>query len=222
MDKRGEIKKEQKKTQLSDYWNEGSKNEGSRNLNPSPCLEEYKLLRQEILSRQKARMLTLAYAVSAVGTMMGFLFKHGYSLSEGGHLPCVSFLLIMMAMLILLGALILTIHHTQQIDFISYYIRLRIDPKIGTRWETDWWAYRRSVHPKGQKGNFVPLGMSKPLAIYYAILCISVYFISFLNFNACLIFRALLTGCTFLCLYLCFDLYYRKSKSWKIEWKMEK
>lgn len=178
-------------------------------------IEEYKSLRQEIMSRQNARLLIMGFTIAAIGTILGLTLQEGISLD----LNYYAFALITFAIVIVIAALVLTIHHTQQIDVISAYIRKFIEPKVmGLGWETHWTRYRESKQSDPKTGG-LPLGTSKPLALYYAFLTISVYSVAFVigfyRHWVALTLVSILALCSIVCSY---DLYKRKTKGWRIDW----
>ncbi|GAI26022.1 unnamed protein product, partial [marine sediment metagenome] len=93
----------------------------------TPLLEEYKLLRTEILESQNARLYILGFIVAAIGTILGFALRDNVSI--GQELNWYVLALVSFALVMLNAALILTIHYTQQIDVISAYLRKFIEPK---------------------------------------------------------------------------------------------
>ena len=182
-------------------------------------LEEYRSLRQEIMSRQNARLLILGFTVTAIGTIIGLALQGEMALSQG--LNHYVFALIIFAIVLIIAALVLTIHHTQQIDVIGAYIRKFIEPQVaGLDWQTRWTRYRESKRPTPETGG-VPLGTSKPLALYYAFLTISSYSATFViglyRHWGAFTFVLILALCSLACSY---DLYKRKTKGWRINWDM--
>ena len=169
------------------------------------------------MNRQNARFLILGFTIAAIGTVLGVTLREGISLGQG--LNYYAFALISFALMLIIAALVLTIHHTQQIDVISAYIRKFIESKVvGLSWESHWTHYRE-VKRSNPKAGGLPLGTSKPLAVYYALLTISIYLVTFVT---CLyhhwfafIFISILAVCSLACSY---DLYKRKTKGWRINW----
>ncbi len=180
-------------------------------------LEEYRSLRQEIMSRQNARLLILGFTVTAIGTIIGLALQEEISLSDG--LNHYAFALMTFAIVLIIAALVLTIHHTQQIDVIGAYIRKFIEPKVaGLEWQTRWTRYRESKRSTPEAGG-LPLGTSKPLALYYAFLTISSHSVTFViglyyHWGAFTLV-SILALCSLACSY---DLYKRKTKGWRINW----
>lgn len=180
-------------------------------------LEEYKSLREEIMRKQHARLYILAFTVAGIGTVTGVVLKGGLVIVQG--LNYCALALISFALGMLIVALLLTIHHTQQIDLISAYIRTFIEPNVnGLRWESRWTCYRESKRSNPKAGG-LPLGMSKPLALYYSFLTIAVCFVSFAvglhhHLPALILISALAT----VSLACSFDLWKRKTKGWNINW----
>ncbi len=119
----------------------------------------------------------------------------------------------------IIAALVLTTHHTHQIDVISAYIRKFIEPKVvGLGWESHRARYRETKRSNPKAGG-LPLGTSKPLAVYYALLTISIYLVTFVtglyHHRFALIFISILAVCSLACSY---DLYKQKTKGWRINW----
>ena len=180
-------------------------------------IEEYKSLRQEIMSRQNARRLILGFTITAIGSIIGFVLQGEIALEY--DLDYYAFSLIIFAIVIIIAALILTIHHTQQIDVIGAYIRKFIEPKMpGLNWQTYWFRYRE-LRRYSPKTAGLPLGTSKPLSLYYAFLTLSTYSITFIkglhNHLVALILLSMIVLCSFACSY---DLYKRKTRGWRINW----
>jgi hypothetical protein len=180
-------------------------------------IEEYKLLREEIMRRQYARLVVLGFTVAGIGTVIGLTLGNNSVAVQG--LNYYALALISFALAMLTAALLLTIHHTQQIDIISAYIRKYIEPKVsGIQWESRWTRYRESMH-SNPKACGLPLGTSKPLAFYYGFLTAAVYSVSFVtglhNYLPALTVVSILAIISLAC---SFDLYKRKTKGWKINW----
>ena len=180
-------------------------------------IEEYRSLRQEIMNRQNARFLILGFTIAAIGTILGATLRE--EIFPGQQLNYYTFALISFALIIVIAASVLTIHHTQQIEVISAYIRKFIEPKVvGLGWESRWTRYREAKRSNPKAGG-LPLGTSKPLAVYYALLTISIYLVTFViglyHHWFALIFVSILAVCSLTCSY---DLYKRKTKGWRINW----
>lgn len=185
-------------------------------------IEEYKSLREELMRRQNARQLILGVTIIAIGSMLGLILREGAFLEQDlkQGTDCYIFALITFAILIIIAALVLTIQHTQQIDTIGAYIRKFIEPKTEFGWETRWMRYRE-LKKANPKAGGLPLGTSKPLAVYYGLLTISIYLATFVT-GLCsnrlfFIYISILTVFSLICSY---DLYKRKTKGWKINWDM--
>lgn len=180
-------------------------------------MDEYKSLREEILRKQDARLFILGFTIAAVGTIIGFSFKEkdiiGFELDDY-ILALVSF-----ALIILNAALILTIQYTQQIDIISSYIRKYIESENDEiKWETRW-TYYRILKKSNPKSVGLPLGTSRPLALFYTLLTSSVYNIALVsNVNKFTINFIVLSILAIFSFFFSFDLYARKTKGWKINW----
>jgi len=104
-------------------------------------LEEYKMLRTEILKKQDARLQIFGVTMAAIGVVLGLILREPVSVER--ELNWYTLALISFALIILNAALILTIHYTQQIQLISTYLQKFIEPKIGIKWETRWTRYRK-------------------------------------------------------------------------------
>lgn len=182
-------------------------------------IEEYKSLREEIARRQDARLLVLGFTVTGIGTMIGLTLNDGSVVVQG--LNYYAFALISFALVMLIVSLLLTIQHTQQIAVISTYIRRFIEPNInGIRWESRWTRYRESRRSNPKAGG-LPLGTSKPLALYYGFLTVAVYCVSFVRgmhyyWPALVLVSALAIGS----LACSFVLYTRRAKGWRIDWSI--
>lgn len=128
--------------------------------------------------------------------------------------------LICFALLMNIAAILLTIQHTQQIDTIAGFIKKFIEPNVpGIQWESYYGRYRdlRRAHPRV---GGVPLGTSKPLALYYGSLTIAVYTVSFAaGLQHHLFPIILITILAIGSLSDSFDLYYRKTKGWRVNWE---
>jgi hypothetical protein len=182
-------------------------------------VEEYRSLREEIVRRQDTRLVILGFAVASMGALIGLTLKTNADAVKG--LDYYAFGLVSFALVLLIAALLLTIQITQQIEVIAAYIRRFIEPRThGIRWETRWARYRE-LRRSGAKSGGVPLGTSKPLALYYALLTIAVYCVSFTvrlhEHVPALILVSLLAIGALAC---SFDLYERKTRGWKIDWSI--
>ena len=182
-------------------------------------LEEYKSLREEVLKRQDARLYILGFTLAAIGTIIGFALneKDITRFEFDGYILA----LVTLALIILNAALILTIQYTQQIDIISSYIRKYIESKITEiGWETRWTHYR-NLKKCNPKSAGLPLGTSKPLALFYALLTASVYYIASISkVNKFQIAFAIVSVLAIFSFFFSYDLYMRKTKGWKINWDL--
>ncbi len=179
-------------------------------------IEEYRSLRDEILRRQNARVLVLGFTLTAIGAVIG--------LSLGGKVPATQlptfvFALSLFGLVLLLAALLFTIQNTQQIDIIASYISTFIEPEIdGIQWECKWRAYReiRALTPKLGR---MPLGTSKPLAVYYGVLtatmCAVPIVVGVRDHFIAYVFIFLLA---LPCLLCSANLYLRFTAGWKVNW----
>ena len=193
-------------------------------------LEEYKTLREEIMRTQRDRQIVIGFALTGVGTVLGLILRDTQQTANAAiivqRLNWYAFALTSLALLMLIGALLLTREHTLTIDRIAAHIRTVIEPNVeGLSWEMHWRHYRESKKANINKvGRFLlrssmPLGISKPLAIFYGILASGVYIMSFViglhHHPFAITFVTLLFLACALC---CVDLYMRILKSWKVDW----
>ncbi len=185
--------------------------------NKDGVLEEYKSLRNEIMRRQDARLLVLGFTVTGVGTLMGLTLGGGQIRAQ--EMNYYAFGLIGFGLVMVMAALVLTIHQTQSIDPISAYIRRFIEPNLtGIRWESRWTRYREIHRSKICSGG-LPLGASKPVSLYYGFLALGAYLISFVTgLQNHLLALLVLSLLTVVCLGCSGDLYLRKTRGWKINW----
>jgi hypothetical protein len=186
-------------------------------MNNSGMIDEYKSLRDEIISRQDARTNILGFTITGIGVTIGLVIS-AIDLKTGG-INYFAFALISFALLIIIAALILTIQHTQQIDTISGYIKKFIEPNIyGIKWESYYGKYR-NLRKRNPKSGGMPLGTSKPLAIFYCILalatCLLLLPVGLLHYWYATTFIVLLT---IVSLSFSFNLYLRKTKGWHFNW----
>jgi uncharacterized membrane protein AbrB (regulator of aidB expression) len=184
----------------------------NRNNEYNALIEEYKSLRTEMMRAQNARLLTLGFTITAIGTILGLTLRGNY-LNYNTSAFLISF-----AILITIAALVLTIHLTQQMDSLGGYIRKFIEPKTGLCWETRWMRYRESKKSNQKAG--LPLGMSKALAKYYGLLTISISLMTsvtgiYANNLPAFVFILVLTISSLL--YSC-DLYWRWAGGWRMNW----
>lgn len=180
-------------------------------------IEEYKSLREEIMRRQYARLLILGYTVTAVGALLGLAARDASSAAQS--LTYYRFVLLAFALLILIAALLMTINHTQQIDIIASYIRRFIEPRVnGIRWESRWMRYRQSKLSPA-KITALPLGTSKSLSLYYALLTVGTSFTAVIfKVYEHLLALVIIAFLAFACLIWSCDLSLRISKGWKMNW----
>jgi len=180
-------------------------------------IEEYKSLREEIMRRQDARLLVLGFTVTGIGTVIGLTLGSNSVAVQG--LNYYALALISFALVMLITALLMTIHHSQQIDVIAAYIRKYIEKSVSNiQWESRWTHYRESRRSNPKAGG-LPLGTSKPLALYYGFLTIAVYSVSFVtglhNYWPALTIVSVLAIISLVC---SFDLYTRRTRGWKTNW----
>lgn len=185
-------------------------------------LEEYRSLREEILKRQEARNFALGLTITAIGTIIGL------SLSIGKNIEFKELIsaLIIFSFVLTIAAVTFTIHQTQQIDIISTYIRMIIEPNVkGIRWETTWALLREKMISKRKKKNEklkLRLGTSKILAVYYLFITIILFILVFflpVNCSGWLFFVIIVLTVSSLAFEL--DLIYRFSKGWKVRHTFE-
>jgi hypothetical protein len=168
------------------------------------------------MKRQEARLAILGFTVAAVGTVIGLILNK----SSNNNDFYFNFALTISALALVITSLFLTVHHTQQIDIISSYIRKYIEPNVcGILWETRWTKYRE-ILKSTPKSIGLPLGTSKPLAFYYGFLTLSIYTVSFVTKIYCYWFTiGLISLLVFVSLACSVDLYWRITKGWKINWE---
>lgn len=182
-------------------------------------LAEYKSLRDEIMKRQDHRLLILAFTITGSGSVIGLTL--GKATDIASPVKLLTFALISFVLAVIIAAILLTIQITQQIDVISSYIRKFIEPQLdGMGWEIRWQSYRESKR-RSSDSSGLPLGTSKPLAIFYSFLTIAIYSLSYaagINQNISeIVFLSLLAIVPLGCAY---NLYKRKSKGWRIGWEI--
>jgi hypothetical protein len=147
---------------------------------PNGYLLEYESLRSEIMKRQQARELILGVTMAALGVILGQLFSNQNVTNCSIQDIERSFILLCVGFLFIFGAVIFTVHHTQQMDVISGFIRTYIEPNVeGILWESKWTLLRQSDTNKLLKSK-LPLGTSKYFAGYYLILTVSLVLIAVL------------------------------------------
>jgi len=179
-------------------------------------LEEYKMLRTEILKKQDARLQIFGVTMAAIGVVLGLILREPVSVER--ELNWYTLALISFALIILNAALILTIHYTQQIQLISTYLQKFIEPKIGIKWETRWTRYRK-LKKSSSKLAGLPLGTSKPLAFFYALMTSAVYSLTFVtNLYIYPLALVLVSVIAIFSFAFSYDLYHQKSKGWRINW----
>ncbi len=182
-------------------------------------MEEYRSLRDEIMKRQEARQLTIGFTVTAVATTTGLSLSGIAPNIEGPNLFVLA--LVGLALALVVAALLLTIHHTQHIDLMSTYIRHFVESEIpGIRWESRWTLYRKASRSK-LSGGGLPMGTSKPLAFFYALMTLADFSVLFVTGLYSYWYAiSVLSGLALLSLSLSFDLYFRKSRGWKTRWDL--
>lgn len=181
-------------------------------------LEEYKMLRDELLSAKARRLQTVSLSVGAVGVILSItagavlgsdipFAEERLALSLGGSIALYG---------ILIPSQIMTTHLQQTIQRIGSYIRVFIEPLVsGLNWENRWHIHK-SQHrfPKGLRG----IG-----SIYFFLsllpLLLPIYIMSQRPQNWFLVF--VLTPFVFWSLYLSYDIQATISSGWKWEWEPE-
>jgi hypothetical protein len=185
---------------------------------PPDLLVEYTSLRNEIMQRQRFRMLIISFTLAAVGVTLGLVFGDSSSLLSVEKKGFAEFLICYILVLIN-GALVLTIENTQQIHIISKYIIRYLESKCDElKWETKWTGYWN----KRQKEDQIPLpgypwAIGRSLAIFYFVLTASVYIVIFFK----QLHPAAIIISTFLAYIACLlilDLYFRITKGWEDPW----
>lgn len=181
--------------------------------------EEYRSLREELMKTQSYRQVVLGFTVTGVGAVIKTTLGQGPPSIRGLNYYALG--LISFALVLIIAALVLTRHHTQQIDIIGGYIRKFIEPRAkGLCWESRWMRYRESMRSRG-RGSALPLGTSKPLSLFYGLLTIGTFSLSFV-FGLYRSFPAIcwLVGLLLFSLSVSADLYLRRRKSWKTNWEI--
>ncbi|MBN1123022.1 MAG: hypothetical protein JXJ17_18240 [Anaerolineae bacterium] len=178
--------------------------------------EEYQSLRTEIAQKQNARLYILAFTVAANGTIISSLLGDRFVPPTPVDLYALALISLSIGMLIV--AELLTIQSSQQIRIIAEYIRVLIEPNDRClQWEAQWKHFREHYG-----GNKMPTGASKPLAIFYGFLTISVYLISYVTrLHTCLYAIAIVSVLGLISLCCSLDLYFRKTHGWKVRWFSE-
>lgn len=180
-------------------------------------LAEYQTLREEIFLRQDARHKILGFTVAGTGAVLGVTLR----LPPNGGVNYMALALIGFGLVSVAAAVLLTIHHTQQTNLISSYIRKFLEPHMeGLNWETRWTHYRGEISGKSRLGGSPTLGMAKPLATYYAVLIAGLYAALFaVRLDDHLLSFALLTLLGLLGLASCVRLYRTKARAWSLAWE---
>jgi len=177
-------------------------------------VEEYRTLREEILRSQHARLLIAGFTLAAVGTFTGFALKGlDRASSAAATFPAA---MMVVSELFVIGALVLTIYHTQTIVRIGFYIAHFIEPKVpGLNYETRWRRYRMR-EPEGLP--HLGYGLSSGLAVFYGLLSVSLLPIS----GAAGLFAGgwvfgWFVALVIVSLGLAVDLVWRRTRGWDIE-----
>ncbi len=130
-------------------------------------IEEYKVLRQEILQTQNIQTYVLGFTIAFVGALMQT------SLTQGDLLATMSswFILDSLALIGIVSALHISISHTHDIDRMASYIRIYIEPHIeGIKWETRLATLREPENAGQRLITNMLKGRSKYLALVYFLL----------------------------------------------------
>jgi hypothetical protein len=174
-------------------------------------------LRNEILQRQRFRIWIISFTLASVGIILGILFNEKNPVITQINLNFITFLICFL-LVIINGALVLTIENTQQIMIISKYIIKFIEPKCHSiNWESKWTEYWMSQ----QKDHFplpgYPWAIGRSLAIFYFILTLSMLSTIFLkDISGYSLFISLFLVAT--AIIQCVDLYFRISRGWGNPW----
>jgi hypothetical protein len=183
-------------------------------------LTEYDSLRSEILKRQEARLTILGFTMTAVGIILGISFQGSSPFALNSYLAIA---LGFFALIVIIAALALTIQYTQQNQVIAGYIREYIETKVPLMgYERHWKQYRE--HHR-QNSRIFPMTTSRSLAVVYALLtfagCFVVgYPIILLDGASVILGLVGLFAFAFSSFYLCRDLFFKKSRGWKVDWSV--
>lgn len=181
-------------------------------------LEEYKMLRDELLSAKARRLQTVSLTVGAVGVILSIIAgavlgsnipsaEVRLALSIGGSVALYG---------ILIPSQIMIIHLQQTVQRIGNYIRVFIEPLVpGLNWESRWYIHKaQHQFPKGLQGIS---------SIYFFLsllpLLLPFYIISQGTQNWFLIL--VLAPFLLWSLYLSYDIQAAISKGWKWQWEPE-
>lgn len=179
-------------------------------------VEEYKTLRDEILSAKGRRLQTISFTVGAVGVILSIIA--GAVLGSNASSIETQFVIAIGGAIVLYGILIpsqiMTIHLQQTIQSIGGYIRIFIEPNVpGLNWEKRWNAHKSQ--------NQLPKGLRGIGSIYYFLsllpLLLPFYILSQNVQNWFLMF--VLAPFIFWSLYLSYDMGSAISKGWKWHWE---
>lgn len=131
------------------------------------------------MKRVDARLYILSFSMAAIGAILGFALKDGVSVVQQNFYFLA--VLLSFALILVIAALVLTIQYTQQIMTIAAYIIHYIEtPENGLQYERRLEEHRKikRENRNRQKGILSklqpPLTSSDALALFYALLTISV------------------------------------------------
>jgi len=181
-------------------------------------IEEFNSLRNEILQRQRFRIWIVSFTLASVGIVLGIIFNEDYIVNPLTNQNFIAFLLCFI-LVIINGALVLTIENTQQIMIISKYIIKFIEPKCPyIRWESTWTKYwTHEIKNKFPLPGY-PWAIGRSLAIFYAILTLTIFVTVCLEkLERFSVLLSIILG--LIALIQCIDLYFRISRGWKNPWE---
>jgi hypothetical protein len=179
-------------------------------------LEEYRTLRDEILTAKARRLQTVSFTVGAVGVLLSIIAgavlgsdipsaEIRLAVAVGGGIALYG---------ILIPSQIMTTHLQQTIQTIGSYIRVYIEPHVpGLNWENRWQVFKSQYR--------LPKGLGGISSIYYFLsllpLLLPLYLIGQGTQNWFLIF--VLVPFVLWSLYLSYDVQAAVSKGWKLKWE---
>ncbi len=178
-------------------------------------LEEYKTLRDEIISAKGRRLQTMSLTVGTIGVIL--TVTAGAVLGSDIPSPETRLAISIGGGITLYGVLIpseiMTSRLQQTIQQIGAYIRVFIEPQVpGLNWENRWNAYKSQHH--------LSTGLREIGSIYYFLsllpLMLPFYIISQGVQNWFLVF--VLVPFILWSLYLSYDMQAALSKEWKFQW----
>jgi hypothetical protein len=181
-------------------------------------LEEYKTLREEILTAKGRRLQTMSLTVGAFGVILSLTanvvlgpdlptLEARLAVAIGGGIALYG---------IVIPSLIMTRTLQQSIQRIGGYIRIFIEPRVpGLNWENRWQAHKLQ--------HQLAAGLRGMSATYYFLsllpLLLPVYSLSQNAHNGWLILVLLPFACW--SVYLSYDMHAATSKGWKSQWQVD-